>query len=308
MPSKRRERSDSIVKRTEGVPSIDEAKVYTARMSDGPTLPQRKIPLFLYGTAWKEERTEELTRLALAAGFRGIDTANQRKHYVEEAVGKAIAASGLARHELFVQTKFTYARGQDHRLPYDEKAPIAEQVRQSFQSSLAHLGIEDLDAMLLHGPWNDTGWTAQDREAWQAMEKLYEAGRVRLLGVSNVTASQLALLCQQASIAPAFVQNRCYARTGWDQEVRELCRRHGIVYQGFSLLTANKKELGSEVVIAMAKRLGATVPQLVFRFALESGMLPLTGTSTRAHMDEDLKSPDIAMSSDDFAVLARLGK
>jgi diketogulonate reductase-like aldo/keto reductase len=290
------------------VPSLGAAKVYNAGMSDGPTLPQRKIPLFLYGTAWKEDRTEELTRLALSAGFRGIDTANQRKHYVEDAVGKAIAASGLGRHELFVQTKFTYARGQDGRLPYDEKAPIAEQVRQSFQSSVAHLGMEEIDALLLHGPWNDEGWSAQDRDAWQAMEKLYETGRVRLLGVSNVTASQLALLCQQASIAPAFVQNRCYASSGWDQEVRDLCRRHGIVYQGFSLLTANKKELGGATMTAMAKRLGATVPQLVFRFALEIGMLPLTGTSSRAHMDEDLKSPDLAMNADDLAVIARIGK
>ncbi|MET0591433.1 MAG: aldo/keto reductase [Polyangiaceae bacterium] len=276
-------------------------------MSDGPTLPQRKIPLFLYGTAWKEERTAELTRLALNAGFRGIDTANQRKHYVEEEVGAAIAASGIGRNELFLQTKYTYARGQDHRLPYEASSPIADQVRQSFQSSLAHLGVEELDALLLHGPWNDSGWSPQDREAWQAMEKLYEAGRVRLLGISNVTKDQLALLCQQASIAPAFVQNRCYARTGWDQEVRDLCRRHGIVYQGFSLLTANKKELGSATMTAMAKRLGATVPQLVFQFALEVGMLPLTGTSSRAHMEEDLKSADITLSADDLAVIARIG-
>ena len=105
-----------------------------------------RVPRFIYGTAWKEHRTEGLTRLALEVGFRGIDTANQRKHYFEAGVGAAIAAAGIARDELFLQTKFTDVRGQDHRLPYDPDAPpfsselIWRQVEQSFASSLTHLG------------------------------------------------------------------------------------------------------------------------------------------------------------------------
>src|SRR5690348_11055681 len=91
-----------------------------------------RVPRFLYGTAWKEEQTRPLTELALRQGFRGIDTANQRRHYHEAAVGQAIAAataSGLvARNDLFLQTKFTFRGGQDHRLPYDPKAPIRTQV------------------------------------------------------------------------------------------------------------------------------------------------------------------------------------
>ena len=87
-----------------------------------------RVPRFLYGTAWKEERTQRLTELALRQGFRGIDTANQRRHYHEAAVGKAIAASvasGLVtRDDLFVQTKFTFRGGQDHRLPYDAVRPL----------------------------------------------------------------------------------------------------------------------------------------------------------------------------------------
>jgi diketogulonate reductase-like aldo/keto reductase len=276
-------------------------------MSDGPTVPQRRLPTFLYGTAWKEDRTEELTRLALATGFRGIDTANQRKHYVEEAVGKAVAASGVARSDLFLQTKYTYARGQDERLPYDPGATIADQVRQSCESSLRHLGVDAIDALLLHGPWSDRGWSAQDREAWRAMEELRQRGVVRLLGVSNVTAPQLEQLCSEAVLPPTFVQNRCYARTGWDKEVRDLCRKAGAIYQGFSLLTANRKELEGPLMTAMCKRLGATVPQLVFRFALEVGMLPLTGTSSRTHMQEDLASADLELRADDVAVIATIG-
>jgi diketogulonate reductase-like aldo/keto reductase len=275
-------------------------------MSDGPTVPQRKMPTFLYGTAWKEERTEELTRAALSAGFRGIDTANQRKHYVEAAVGAAIAQSGIARNDLFLQTKFTYARGQDERLPYNPSAPIADQVRQSFESSLSHLGVDYLDSLLLHGPWSDHGWSNEDREAWRAMEELRQAGSVRLLGVSNVSPEQLAKLCREG--APSFVQNRCYARTGWDKEVRDLCRKQGVVYQGFSLLTANRQELGGKVMTSMAERLGATVPQLVFRFALEVGMLPLTGTSDAKHMREDLASIDVTPRAEDFAAIARIGQ
>jgi diketogulonate reductase-like aldo/keto reductase len=277
-------------------------------MSDGPTMPQTRLPVFLYGTAWKEERTEELTRLALAAGFRGVDTANQPKHYAEAAVGAAIAASGIRRNELFLQTKFTYARGQDHRLPYDASAAIAVQVRQSFESSLTHLGVDYLDSLLLHGPWSDHGWAAQDRDAWHAMEELREGGRVRLLGVSNVSCEQLGTLCQEASLPPSFVQNRCYARTGWDKEVRDLCRKEGVVYQGFSLLTANRHELGDPVLTAIARRLDATPAQLVFRFALELGVLPLTGTSDKTHMREDLVSSDMALDASDVAAIAGIGK
>src|SRR5215475_11304758 len=103
------------------------------------------VPRFLYGTAWKEDQTQRLTRLALQSGFRGIDTANQRRHYHEAAVGAAIGAAIASRHvsrdDLFVQTKFTFRRGQDHRLPYDPHAPIPNQVSQSFASSLEHLGV-----------------------------------------------------------------------------------------------------------------------------------------------------------------------
>src|SRR3989344_6340299 len=95
-----------------------------------------KIPTLIYGTAWKEDATEELVSTALKQGFRAIDTANQRRHYHEEAVGNAIIKSGINREELFIQTKYTSINGQDHRLPYDPKASYALQVHQSFQSSL----------------------------------------------------------------------------------------------------------------------------------------------------------------------------
>jgi diketogulonate reductase-like aldo/keto reductase len=261
------------------------------------------VPRFLYGTAWKEEATERLTRLALEQGFRGIDTANQRRHYDEAAVGRAVSAaiaSGLvSRGELFLQTKFTFRRGQDHRLPYDPAAPVEIQVEQSLASSLAHFGMEVIDSLILHGPSVRTGLGADDWAAWQAMERVHESRRVRLLGVSNVTLGQLQVLEREARVRPRFVQNRCYASLGWDSAIREFCAAHDIVYQGFSLLTANREVLVQPEIARIAERLGRTASQIVFRFALEVGMIPLTGTSDAQHMREDLEVFDFSLEPAD---------
>jgi diketogulonate reductase-like aldo/keto reductase len=269
-----------------------------------------RVPRFLYGTAWKEDQTQRLTELALRAGFRGIDTANQRRHYHEAAVGQGIAAAVkgnlVARQDLFLQTKFTFRGGQDHRLPYDPKAPIRIQVEQSFTSSLEHLGTEVIDSYLLHGPSQRSGLGPTDWEAWRAMEGLHDSGRVRLLGVSNVTLEQLQRLCQQARVPPRFVQNRCYADRGWDHVVREFCAANGIVYQGFSLLTANRATLASPELARIARRHGRSVSQVIFRFALDVGMVPLTGTTSASHMQEDLGVFDFRLEAEEVERIERL--
>lgn len=250
------------------------------------------VPRFLYGTAWKEEETERLTLLALRQGFRGIDTANQRKHYYEAAVGRAVATAlgegAIQRDDLFLQTKFTFRDGQDHRLPYDPDAPIATQVEQSFASSLTHLGVETIDSYLLHGPSTRTGLATVDWNAWRAMEAIHASGRAKMLGVSNVTTEQLRLLFEGARVKPRFVQNRCYASRGWDRQVRSFCTANGIVYQGFSLLTANRSVLTHPVLTRIAARHGCDTSQIVFRFALDVGMIALTGTTNAEHMRADL--------------------
>ena len=261
---------------------------------DRHTIPVQgvRVPRLLYGTAWKEEATRDLVAAALRAGFRGVDTANQRKHYDEAQVGEALTealdAGVIERERLFVQTKYTFVAGQDERLPYDPRAPIAEQVAQSHASSLAHLGLAAVDAYLLHGPSRRVGLGPDDLAAWRAMEAIHDAGGARILGVSNVSAAQLRELLGFARVAPATVQNRCYASRGWDRDVRAICRERGIAYQGFSLLTANRAELADRRVRAIARRLGATVPQVAFRFAAALGMVPLTGTSSAKHAREDL--------------------
>ena len=268
------------------------------------------VPPFLYGTAWKEDRTAALTEMALRAGFRGIDTANQRRHYFEGGVGQALAASYRAgvvtRRDLFLQTKFTYRNGQDHRLPYDPAADLTTQVAQSMASSLEHLGTDHVDSYVLHGPASGAGWTEYDAEVWTAMVRERDAGRTRLLGVSNVSWRHLAQMAMGGSETPAFVQNRCFAVRGWDRDVRGFCRERGIVYQGFSLLTANPEVLEDELLAGIAKRLGATPAQVVFAFARAVGMLPLTGTSDPDHMRQDLASLALTLSVDEVEAIESL--
>ena len=258
----------------------------------------------------EKEATTQLVQQAVAAGFTAIDTANQLIHYEEALVGEALlelAKQGTPRDRLFLQTKFTSVTGQDHRTPYDAQADLTTQVKQSFDSSLAHLHTDHVDSYVLHGPYYRRGLAAEDWEVWAAIEQLYESGKTKMIGISNVTAEQLTLLCQRAAHKPMVVQNRCYAAMGWDQEVREICRTRGIIYQGFSLLTANREVFAEPEVRAMAAKYGMGLAQLVFRFAMQIGMLPLTGTTNPQHMTEDLQSDRFTIGPEDLQRLETIG-
>ena len=118
------------------------------------------------------------------------------------------------------------------------------------------------------------------------------------LGVSNVSLQHLEQMEAAHSELPTFVQNRCFARLGWDREVRSFCVQRKIFYQGFSLLTANREVLKNAQLIALAAQLHATPAQVVFSFARAVGILPLTGTSSADHMREDLASLDLTLPPD----------
>jgi diketogulonate reductase-like aldo/keto reductase len=266
-------------------------------------------PWFIYGTAWKKDATTGLVEQAVKAGFQAIDTANQPKHYSEALVGDAVsalAASGVARESLFLQTKFTPLNGQDHRVPYDPQAPLADQVKQSFETTCRHLKTDYVDSYVLHGPYNYPGLGDEDWEVWHALGGLYTAGRVRMIGISNVTAMQVATLIQRAEIKPMAVQNRCFANRGWDRQVRQLCRTHGIMYQGFSLLTANPYVMQHPGVMAIARRLNVQPQQVIFRFAIEVGMVPLTGTTSPQHMREDLGVRELKLTPAEVEFIERM--
>lgn len=267
-------------------------------------------PSLLYGTAWKEDATQALTELALEQGFRGIDTANQRKHYFEAAVGDGIAAciqrNLVTREQLFLQTKYTFRGGQDDRLPYDERASITDQVKQSIASSLEHLQTSYIDSYVLHGPSRRIGLGPDDWDAWRAMEEAHDQGIVRSLGISNVTIEQLQLLYRDARVRPQFVQNRCYATQGWDRWVRAFCKSNSIVYQGFSLLTANHQTLTRPEISRIAQKYNRTVSQMIFRFAIDCGMLPITGTTKQQHMVADLEVDQFRLEPDEIQAIEQI--
>lgn len=263
-------------------------------------------PSFIYGTAWKKDATTELVKTAVKAGFKAVDTANQPKHYSETLVGEALAAlaaDGISRESLFLQTKFTPLNGQDDRVPYDPQADLTTQVRQSFESSLQHLTTDRVDSYLLHGPYSFSGLGDEDWEVWSAIEGIYRSGRAAAIGISNVNPFQLAALVKRAAIKPMVVQNRCYANHGWDREVRELCLANGIVYQGFSLLTANVPVLRHPALVSIARRLGVDTMQVIFRFAMHVGMVPLTGTTNERHMKEDLGVYGIELTENEVSFI-----
>ena len=269
-----------------------------------------RVPTFLYGTAWKEDETERLVLEAMANGFAGIDTANQRRHYHEAGVGKAVAQvlSGeeRSRDQLFLQSKFTHVEGQDHRLPYDANASLSTQVMQSFDSSLEHLGVSHLDSYILHGPSTRMGFSEGDWEVWRAMETIHGSGRAKLLGVSNVTLKQLEALHEGANVKPIFVQNRCFAQNRWDFHIREFCAANSMTYQGFSLLSANVRELNVPLMGDLMQKHQRSVPEIVFRFSQQVRMIPLTGTTNTAHMKQNLTCYDFELSPEEVTLLENI--
>ncbi len=168
-------------------------------------------------------------------------------------------------------------------------------MQESFASSLEHLSGDRIDSYVLQGPSRSVGLGAEDWAAWQAMEKIHESDRARLLGVSNVSLDQLEILCKDAKVKPHFVQNRCFAVSGWDRAVRTFCKANGIGYQGFSRLTANRDAMTSQQLTTLAQRHDCSPAQLIFRFANDVGMIPLTGTTDAQHMQQDLKIFDIQL-------------
>lgn len=249
------------------------------------------MPCLLYGTAWKKEKTADLVTKAVKYGFRGIDTACQPKHYNEAGVGEAIQRltnEGINRKDLYIQTKFTPLNGQDPlNIPYDRRASLSEQVAQSFEVSKKNLGVTYIDGLILHSPLEN-----MDRSliVWQAMEQIYNQGGTKLIGISNCyNLDMLKQLFDASYIKPAVLQNRFYKDTDYDNEIRKWCQEHKIIYQSFWTLTANPQILSLESLQKVALKYQKTPEQIFFRVLIDIGIVPLTGTCSEKHMQEDLE-------------------
>ncbi|KAL3105309.1 hypothetical protein niasHT_029768 [Heterodera trifolii] len=253
----------------------------------------------IYGTAWKKERTAELVRSAIKAGFRAIDTACQPKHYDEALVGVALEQllreKSISREDIFVQTKFTSLDGQDPaRVPYDRTASLPDQIKQSMERSLANLRLDFVDSLVLHGPMRTLD---ENRLVWRTFEQLHAEGKTKRIGLSNCyDLNLLRALYEAASVRPAVLQNRFYAQSGHDRAVRAFCKQNGIVYQSFWTLVClcGVHTLRSTKVLrGIAKQRGITPEQVFFRFTMDIGITPLSGTTNGEHMAQDVLVSDM---------------
>ncbi|KAI2625507.1 putative aldo-keto reductase [Xylaria nigripes] len=260
---------------------------------------EMSVPKLLYGTAWKKEATADLVFRALKAGFRGVDTAAQPRHYKEALVGagikKAISQDIVRRQDLFIQTKFSPVNAQDlNNLPYDPKAPLQEQVHASVSSSLANFTFEGsddayIDSLVVHTPPSDS--FADLAEVWKALET-YVPHRVRQLGISNADLHFVQFLSENSAISvrPAVVQNRFYHATQWDVDLRAYCRLQGITFQSFWTLSGNPELLRSGPVQKLAENARISAPVALYALVLGlEGITVLDGTTSDEHMAEDLK-------------------
>ncbi|KAL7552100.1 hypothetical protein ACHAWF_015312 [Thalassiosira exigua] len=249
-------------------------------------------PYLIYGTAWKKDATADLVFKAIRAGFRFIDTACQPKHYDEPAVGYGLKIAsdqlGLKREDLFLQTKFTSVKGQDpHNIPYMADASLENQVRQSVHASLRNLKTSYIDSLVLHSPMPKMEDTFK---VWSVFESLVKEGRVRQLGISNCYEyEQFQQIYNRAMVKPKVLQNRFYEKSGFDVELRRLCKTLGVQYQSFWTLTGNRQALASREWKAKAQEKGLTPQTLMYAYMMTRGHTPLSGTKDEGHMEEDVQ-------------------
>lgn len=257
----------------------------------------RQLPPLIYGTA---EITGPATVLAaLKAGYRALDCACQPQYYHEHVVGAAITEAlrpisqgglGLERTDLYIQTKFTTLAGHtSDKAPYTSDDPTRLRVEKSLNMSLSKLGLDRVDALLLHGPLPTM---AETLETWKAMES-FVGDAVGELGVCNVTLEQLQTVWGDATIRPSIVQNRFWSRNDYDKDVRVFCSDHDIVYQAFWVLKANPHLLDSSLVGWLADRSGQTRQDVLYTLVLglgrdASGVCVLNGTTREERMKSSL--------------------
>jgi diketogulonate reductase-like aldo/keto reductase len=268
------------------------------------------FPKIIYGTAWKKDKTTDLVVQAVLSGFRAIDTACQPKHYREDLVGNALEIlsrdHNIQRTDLFIQTKFTSVDGQDPKnIPYDQSTELTEQVKQSMKKSLENLKTDYIDSLVLHSPMKTYDNTMK---VWRCFEEFCDNGWVRQIGISNIyNFSLLEQIYEAARIKPSVIQNRFYADSGYDKEIRKFCLEKGIAYQSFWTLTGNPMILGSSLVKQMAKKYNVTPEQLFFKFVMQIGITPLTGTTDSEHMKQDLEVVDLKdLSGDEVASIEKM--
>lgn len=267
------------------------AASFTSDESGFAAAPLDVRPTLKYGTAWKKDATSDLVRRAVRAGFRHIDTACQPRHYNERGVGEgwttAAQELNLKRGDLWIQTKFSGLDAHDPAsVPYDKNAPLEDRVRQSLERSLENLQTDYIDSWVMHGP--EDSWGNHDK-VWSTMEAAVDEGVVRQLGLSNFyRLEDVRWAYDHSRIKPKVLQNRFYADSGHDVEIRKFCKDNGIEYQSFWTLNSNREAYTHPEALALAESKGLSPEGLFYAFCMTIGISPMDGTTNFDHMLEDM--------------------
>ena len=250
-----------------------------------------EIPCVGFGT-WQTpdgETAVASVKKAIEAGYRHIDTAAVYGN--EESVGKAIRESGVAREDLFITSKvWNTERGYESTL-------------KAFDVTMEKLGLDYLDLYLIHWPASSSqfdNWVELNKETWRAMVELYQAGRIRAIGVSNFLVHHLEPL-MDAEVKPMVNQIEFHPGQMQEETVR-FCKENGILIEAWSPLGTGRM-LTNETLMAIAKEYDKSVAQLCVRWCLQNEVLPLPKSVTPSRIEENLDVFDFTIKDEDMETI-----
>ncbi len=253
----------------------------------------KKMPVLGYGM-WKNTDPQEAiqgVQDAIEVGYRQIDGAGAYQN--EELVGQGLAASGMAREELFLTSKLK------------NDAHGYENVRREVEATLEKLGTDYLDLYLIHWPivqGHGEDWREDNLETWRAFEELYDEGVLKAIGVSNFSVEHLENLVENVRIKPMV--NQLLIHPGVLQtETRQYCQNHDIVVQAYSPLSPLSVLKEDERVQEMLSKYNKSVAQLLLRFDVQLGVVPLTKSVHRERMEENKDIFDFEIDAEDMQYL-----
>ena len=260
-------------------------EIPTITLNNGVVIPQVGFGVFQI----TPDDTRQATLDALEVGYRHIDTAEMYGN--EKQVGEAVAASGLARSEIFVTSKLNNGfHARDAAL-------------RAFDETLDALGFDYLDLFLIHWPLPSIGNFV---ETWKAMREISESGRVKAIGVSNFQEAHLQRLFDETSIVPAVNQIEVHPYLVQDS-LRAFGAAHGIVTEAWSPI-AKGKVLADEVIVSIAEKVDKSPAQVTLRWHIQRGDIVFPKSVTRSRVEENFAIFDFELSDDDMRSITELDR
>ena len=261
----------------------------TLALSNGIVVPQLALGTWFID----DDKAAEAVREALKIGYRHVDTAQAYAN--DRGVGEGVRTAGIPREELFVTTKVA-AEHKDY-----------ESAARSIDESLAAMGLDYLDMMIIHSPqpWvevnqSDDRYFEGNLEAWRALTDAYKAGKIRAIGVSNFQKEDIDNIWDNAEVKPMVNQVLCHI-SNTPLDLIDYCQSKGIVMEAYSPV-AHGEALKNPKIAEMAAKYGVTIPQLCIRYDLQLGMITLPKTANPEHMKSNA-DVDFEISSEDMEAL-----